>query len=115
MIILDRSHAPALIVIYKCRILVISAWMPKSSVQGWQSVRLGSSQIKQMPIHQVTVHGMDTGIHAGMTAFLARQDLCITARAGAWEPAQRLERRVRRVGRETMPGFIDFALFFHSA
>ncbi|MFZ4703953.1 MAG: hypothetical protein ACOYMG_28240, partial [Candidatus Methylumidiphilus sp.] len=30
---------------------------------------------------QVTVHGLDTGIHAGMTAVLAWQDLCITMSA----------------------------------
>ncbi len=29
--------------------------------------------------------------------------------------AGRLERRVRRVGSETMPVFMDFALFSHSA
>ncbi|MCX7113375.1 MAG: hypothetical protein NTX45_25355 [Proteobacteria bacterium] len=29
--------------------------------------------------------------------------------------AGRLERRVRRVGKETMPGFMHFALFIHSA
>ncbi len=27
---------------------------------------------------------LDSGIHAGMTAFLARRDLCITMRAPAW-------------------------------
>ena len=55
--------------------------MPKSSVQGWQSISWDGSQIGHMPIHQVTVHGLDTGIPAGMTVFLARQDLCITMRA----------------------------------
>ncbi|MEI7867617.1 MAG: hypothetical protein WCI11_06980 [Candidatus Methylumidiphilus sp.] len=29
---------------------------------------------------------LDSGIHAGMTAFLARRDLCITMRDPAWEP-----------------------------
>ncbi|MEI7869403.1 MAG: hypothetical protein WCI11_16055 [Candidatus Methylumidiphilus sp.] len=29
---------------------------------------------------------LDSGIHAGMTAFLARRDLCITMRSPAWEP-----------------------------
>ena len=77
-----------------CR-FVILAGMPKPSVQGRQSVRLGSSQIRQVPNHQVTVHGLDTGIHAGMTAFLARQDLCLTARAGAWERAQTLPAKLQ--------------------
>ena len=36
---------------------------------------------------KITVHGLDFGIHAEMTAFLAWLDLCITARAGAWERA----------------------------
>ena len=49
---------------------VILAWMPKSSVQGWQSVCLDSGHIRYNHNHQVTVHGLDTGIHAGMTAFL---------------------------------------------
>ncbi|MEI7867099.1 MAG: hypothetical protein WCI11_04340 [Candidatus Methylumidiphilus sp.] len=31
---------------------------------------------------------LDSGIHAGMTAFLARWDLCITMRSGAWERAE---------------------------
>jgi hypothetical protein len=66
---------------------VISAWMPKSSVQGWQSISLGSGQIKHIGNHQVTIHGLDTGIHAGMTAYLDRQDLCITMSADAWEPS----------------------------
>ena len=30
---------------------------------------------------------LDSGIHAGMTAFLGRRDLCITMRAGPWERA----------------------------
>ena len=83
------SQAGAIIVIHKCWRPVISAWMPKSSVQGRQSVRLGSSQIRHIHNHQVTVHGLDTGIHAGMTAVWAWQDLCKTARAGAWEPAKK--------------------------
>ena len=29
---------------------------------------------------------LDSGIHAGMTAFLARRNLCITMRSPAWEP-----------------------------
>ena len=49
---------------------VILAWMPKSSVQGWHTVRLGSGHIRHNHNHQVTVHGLDTGIHAGMTTLL---------------------------------------------
>ncbi len=84
----SRSHAPALIVIHKCWKPVISAWMPKSSVHGWQTLAYYIAQMKHLYKLQVTVHGLDTGIHAGMTAFLARQDLCITASAPAWEPEQ---------------------------
>ena len=62
-----------LIVIHKCWKLVILAWMPKSRVQGWLSISLGSGRIRHRHNHQVTVHGLDTGIHAGMTAFLARR------------------------------------------
>jgi hypothetical protein len=73
-------------------ITVISAWMPKSSVQGWQSADWGGCQIKHIRNHHVTVPGLDTGIHAGMTAFPAYRHLCITVRAGAWEPAEAWER-----------------------
>ena len=38
------------------------------------------AQMKHLYKLQITIHGLDTGIHAGMTVFLARQDLCITAR-----------------------------------
>jgi len=34
---------------------------------------------------------LDSGIHAGMTAFLGRRDLCITMRSGAWERAKNVE------------------------
>ena len=60
----------------------------QSSVHGWQAIINPLILIKHICHLIVTVHGLDTGIHAGMTAFLARQDLCITARAGAWERAQ---------------------------
>ncbi len=60
---------------------VISAGMPKSSVQGWQTLAYYIAQMKHLYNRQVTVHGLDTGIPAGMTVFLARQDLCITMRA----------------------------------
>jgi len=36
---LARSQAGVLAVIHKCWRPVISAWMPKSSVQGWQTLR----------------------------------------------------------------------------
>ena len=39
------------------------------------------AHMKHSSNRQVTVHGLDTGIHAGMTAFLARQDLWITVSA----------------------------------
>ena len=49
--------------------------MPKSSVHGWQTLTYHIAQTKHLYQHQVTVHGLDTGIHADMTALLARQDL----------------------------------------
>ena len=52
---------------------------------GWQTLVYYIAQMKSLSNRQVTVHGLDTGIHAGMTAFLDRQDLCITMSAGAWE------------------------------
>jgi len=48
------SQAPALIVIHKsgqARKAVISAWMPKSSVQGWQTVKHNRSP---------RIHGRET-------------------------------------------------------
>ncbi|MEI7869703.1 MAG: hypothetical protein WCI11_17590 [Candidatus Methylumidiphilus sp.] len=45
--------------------------MPKSSVQGRQALAYYIVQIKHLNNYQVTVHGLDTGIHAGMTRFLA--------------------------------------------
>ena len=39
--------------------------------------------MKHLYNRQVTVHGLDTGIQSGMTVFLARQGLCITAGAPA--------------------------------
>jgi hypothetical protein len=44
--------------------------------------------MKHLSNFQVTVHGLDTGIPAGMTALLPQQDLCITASAGAWEQSK---------------------------
>ena len=52
---------------------------------GWQTLAYYVARMKRLSNRQVTVHGLDTGIHAGMTAFLARQDLCITMSVGAWE------------------------------
>jgi len=51
--------------------------------------------------HLVTVHGLDFGIPAEMTAFPAFPDLCITARAGAWEVAKHaaLRERQKKVSR----------------
>ena len=51
---------------------VISAWMPKSSVQGWQTLVYYIAQMKHLYSRQVTVHGLDTGIHA--TAELVYND-----------------------------------------
>ena len=92
-----RSQAPALIVIHKYSKPVILAWMPtnqpgadldarsagrspnhrdvvsQSSVQGRQTLIYYIAQMKHLSKLQVTVHGLDTGIPAGMTAFLARQ------------------------------------------
>ena len=63
---------------------------------GWQTLADYIAQIKHLSNRQVTVHGLDTGSHAGMTAFLARQDLCITARYGNWErPKKKIECRWR--------------------
>ena len=101
------SHAPALIVIHKCWRPVISAKPAPAGnagdagdaeIQrpGWQTLADYIAQIKHLSNRQVTVHGLDTGIHAGMTAFLARQDLCITARYGNWErPKKKIECRWR--------------------
>ena len=47
---------------------VISAWMPKSSVHGWQAKISLLLLIKRLCHLIVTVHGLDTGIHAEMTA-----------------------------------------------
>ena len=68
--VVSGSHAPRS-PLYTClaeiEITVISAWMPKSSVQGWQSPNWGGCQIKHIRNHQVTILGLDSGIHAGMT------------------------------------------------
>ena len=78
-------------VIHKCWRTVISAGMPKSSVQGWQNgvttdipiskeMKLQAGKltlIKHLHNRLVTVHGLDFGIHAEMTAF---PDLCKTMR-----------------------------------
>ena len=55
--------------------------MSQSSVHGRQTLAYYIAQMMHLYKLQVTVHGLDTGIPAGMTAFLARQDLCITASA----------------------------------
>ena len=47
-------------------------------------------KIKHLCNRQITVHGLDFGIHAEMTDFPAFPSLCITSRAGAWEPARLL-------------------------
>jgi len=44
--------------------------------------------IKHLRNLLITVHGLDFGIPAEMTTFPAFPDLCITMRAGAWEPAK---------------------------
>jgi hypothetical protein len=62
----------ALVVIHKCWKPVISAWMPKSSVHGRQTLAYYIAQMKHLYKLQVTVHGLDTGIPAGMTAFFTR-------------------------------------------
>jgi len=65
--------------------------MPKSSVQGWQTgghdkcSRIQGrettgwqvSLIKHLRNRLVTVHGLDFGIPAEMTEYLARRNLCI--------------------------------------
>ncbi len=48
---------------------------------GRQTLVYNIAQMKRLSNRQLTVHGLDTGIPAGMTAFLARQDLCITKSA----------------------------------
>ena len=53
--------------------------MPKSSVHGWQAIFSPLVLIKHLCHLIVTVHGLDTGIHAGMTASLNGSD------APAWE------------------------------
>ena len=68
--ICDRSYTQALVVIHKCRKPVISAWMPKSSVQGWQTLAYYIAQMKHSFNRQVTVHGLDFGIRAEMTVFV---------------------------------------------
>ncbi|MEI7868885.1 MAG: hypothetical protein WCI11_13415 [Candidatus Methylumidiphilus sp.] len=45
--------------------------MPKSSVQGRQALAYYITQIKFLYNCQVTIHGLDTGIHAGMTVYLS--------------------------------------------
>ena len=67
------------------KIPVIPAWMPESSHKD-VNLRVGA-----LPESSTCASGtlpsmaLDSGIHAGMTAFLARRDLCITVSAGAWE------------------------------
>ena len=95
------SQAPALIVNTSWN-PVILAWMPKSSVQGWrtwgydrcpcnrehETTGWHVTWFKHLHNRLVTVHGLDFGIHAEMTDFPVWLDLCITIRAGAWEPAR---------------------------
>ena len=83
----SRSHAPALVVIHKSRQTenaVIPAGMQESSAMD------GNSPLCQCLI-QDTHQPADSppcdwipAVHAGMTGF---NHLCITTRAGAWEPA----------------------------
>ncbi len=55
---------------------------PRTGKQGLASL-LNQALVQRL----VTVRGLDFGIPAEMTDFLAWPDLCITARAGAWERA----------------------------
>ena len=83
------SHAPALVVIHKSRQTenaVIPAGMQESSAMD------GNSPLCKCLI-QDTHQPADSppcdwipAVHAGMTGF---NHLCITTRAGAWEPAQK--------------------------
>ena len=73
----NGSQAGTLIDIHKYRRHVISAWMPKSSVHGRQTGTCRNAYRNR----QITVHGLDTGIPAGMTAYLYS-----LLKLGAWEP-----------------------------
>ena len=57
-----------LAVIHKGWKLVIPAWMPKTSVHGWQAIICPLVLIKRFSQLIVTVHGLDIGIPADMTA-----------------------------------------------
>ena len=51
-------------------------------------LRAGNYQNQTLAQRRVALHGFwIPAIPAGMTTFLARAVLCITPRAGAWEPA----------------------------
>ncbi len=63
--------------------------MPKSSVQGWQSMGWHVSP-RLMRNHQVTVHGLDIGIHADMTVFCSLPALVCNEQLVAWERAEYL-------------------------
>jgi len=56
---------------------VISAGMPRSSVQGWQSREQAPSLNQSLCNWHVTVHGLDSGIHAGMTRLIAKMRIAV--------------------------------------
>ena len=86
------SHAGALVVIHKCLRPVIP--VRDAGIQRPGMANCGSRQMRLYPqtvtrawqvalikhLHSqlVTVHGLDFGIHAEMTAFLAWLNICIT-------------------------------------
>jgi hypothetical protein len=62
--------------------------MPKSSVQGWQTLAYYIAQMKHSFNRQVTVHGLDFGIRAEMTVFVGVVGLVYNDESRAWEPAK---------------------------
>ncbi len=84
IITFSRSHAPSLAVIHKCKRPVIPAWMPESS---HKDVNPGAGNLAKSSTcasGKLPSMALDSGIHAGMTAFLGRRDLCITMSAPSW-------------------------------
>ena len=76
--IYDRSHAPALMVIHKWLKPVIPAWTAGIQSQGGESAGWCVHLIEHLHNDELPSMALDSCIPAGMTAFSARRDLCIT-------------------------------------